>query len=57
MNATSTLIANLPAAGLATVTGGIDWVAYEACLVVAAVVGTFFPGLGSLIASFCLIPV
>lgn len=57
MNVTSTLIANLPEAGLATVTGGGDWVVSAACWAAAALVETVAPGLGALIALHCYIPV
>ena len=56
MNVTSTLIANLPDAGLATVTGGIDWVVSAACWAAAALVDTVAPGLGALIALTCYFP-
>lgn len=57
MNATLTLVANLPEASLATVTGGNDWVVSAACLAAAAFVDAFFPGLGSVIALSCYFPV
>lgn len=57
MNATSILIPNLPEAGLATVTGGSDWVVSWACMAAAAVVDTIAPGLGALIAPTCHFPV
>ncbi len=57
MNATSILIANLPEAGLATVTGGSGWAVSWACMVVAAMVDTIAPGLGGLIALTCYFPV
>lgn len=57
MNSTSTLIANLPEAGLATVTGGVDLVVSWACMAAAALVDTFAPGLGALIALTCYFPV
>ncbi len=56
MNVTSTLIANLPEAGLATVTGGADLVVSAACWITATFVDAFFPGLGSLIALSCYVP-
>jgi len=56
MNATSTLIANLPEAGLAVVTGGNDWVVDWNCWALATMVDSAFPGLGALIALHCLIP-
>lgn len=56
MNVTSTLIANLPDAGLATVTGGGNWVVSAACMAAAAFVNAFFPALGSLIALSCYVP-
>lgn len=57
MKATSTLIANLPEAGLATVTGGVDWVVSWACMAVATLVDSIAPGLGALIALSCYFPV
>lgn len=57
MNTTSTLIANLPEAGLATVTGGIDYVVDFNCLALAIKVDSAFPGLGALIALHCYIPI
>ncbi len=56
MHATSTLIANLPDAGLATVTGGSGWVVSAACWAAAALVDTVAPGLGALVALSCYIP-
>ena len=56
MNVTSTLIANLPEAGLATVTGGLDWVVDFNCWALATMVDSAFPGLGALIALHCYIP-
>lgn len=57
MNTTSTLIAILPEAGLAAVTGGSDWVVSAACWAVATFVDAFYPGLGALIALSCLTPI
>jgi len=57
MKATSTLIANLPEGGLATVTGGTDFVVSWPCMVLAALVDTIAPGLGALIALSCYFPV
>lgn len=56
MNVTSTLIANLHEAGLATVTGGVDWVVDFKCWALATMVDSAFPGLGALIALHCYIP-
>ena len=57
MNTTSTLIAILPEADLAAVTGGVDWVVSQACWMAAVFVDAFFPGLGALISLSCLIPI
>ena len=56
MNTTPSLIANLPEAGLATLTGGVDWVVDLNCWALATIVDSAFPGLGALIALHCLIP-
>lgn len=56
MNATSTLIANLPDAGLAAVTGGLDWFIDFNCLALAIMVDSAFPGLGDFIVLHCYIP-
>ena len=57
MNTTSTLIADLPEAGLATLTGGVDWVVSATCMMAAALVDALFPGLGSVVALSCYFPV
>ena len=57
MNTTSTLIAILPEADLAAVTGGNDWVVSAACWAAAVFVDAFFPGLGAVISLSCLTPV
>ena len=57
MHPTPTLIANLPKAGLASFTGGFDWVVSAACWAAAALVGAVFPGLGGLLTLSCYIPV
>ncbi len=53
MNTASTLIAILPEAGLATVTGGNAWIVSMACWTAAGFVDAFYPGMGALIILSC----
>ena len=53
MNTASTLIAILPEAGLATVTGGNAWIVSVACWTAAVFVDAFYPGMGALIILSC----
>lgn len=60
MNTASTLIAILPEASLAVVTGGNDWVVSGPCWWTAAAIATVAPGAGVVAALFalsCLIPI
>ena len=57
MNTASTLIAIVPEADLATVTGGVDWAVSPACWVAATFVDAFYPGLGALITLSCMTPI
>ena len=53
MNTASTLIAILPEADLAAVTGGTAWVISAACWTAAAFVDALYPGMGALIVLSC----
>ena len=55
MNTTSTLLAILPEADLATLTGGLHWVGIPACMQAAAVLDVVMPGLGALIRPYCTV--
>ena len=54
MNTASTLIAILPEAGLATVTGGNAWMVSVACWAAAPFIDALYPGMGALFARSCL---
>ncbi len=60
MNTASTLIAILPDADMATVTGGVDWVVSGPCWWTATAIAAVVPWGGiaaSLLALSCLIPI
>ncbi len=60
MNTASTLIAILPDADMATVTGGVDWVVSGPCWWTATAIAAVVPwgGIAAyLFAFYCLIPV
>ncbi len=54
MNSASTVIAILPEAGLATVTGGNAWMVSVACWAAAPFIDALYPGMGARFALSCL---